>query len=62
MLKEKAGEVAGEIWNALNEHGDLTFTALKKVTKETNDNLYLGIGWLLREGKISNKTGRFYLE
>ena len=37
MLKEKAGVIAGQIWEALNE---------------TEGNLFLGLGWLLREDKI----------
>ena len=37
MFTEKVGELAGKIWQALNENG-----------KE----LYLGLGWLLREDKI----------
>jgi hypothetical protein len=30
MLKEKAGETAGKIWNALNESEGLTAKQLKK--------------------------------
>lgn len=62
MLKEKAGEVAGEIWNALNENGDLDLAGLKKATKETDKNLLIGLGWLLREGKVTSKDGKFCLE
>lgn len=61
MLKEKAGEVAGEIWNALNVKEGQNLKDLKKVTKETDVNLYLGLGWLLREGKISGEDGKFNL-
>jgi len=52
MLKEKAGDVAGAIWTALNELGALESKALKKVTKTTDKDLFLGLGWLLREDKI----------
>lgn len=53
MLTIKAGEVAGKIWNALNENGTLTGKELKKVCgKLTDKELYLGLGWLLREEKI----------
>ena len=52
MLKEKAGEVAGKIWNALNGTEGLTAKQLKKATKLTDKDLYLGLGWLLREDKL----------
>ena len=53
MLKEKAGETAGKIWNALNETEGLTAKQIKKATKLVDKDLYLGLGWLLREDKIS---------
>lgn len=53
MLKEKAGETAGKIWNALSESEGLTAKQLKKATKLVDKDLYLGLGWLLREDKIS---------
>ncbi len=55
MLKEKAGETAGKIWNALNETEGLTAKQIKKVTKLVDKDLFLGLGWLLRENKISTK-------
>ena len=33
MLKEKAGVIAGTIWNALNETEGMTAKQLKKATK-----------------------------
>lgn len=56
MLKAKAGVIAGEIWNALDgaEKNGLTGKEIKKATKlKTDKDLYLGLGWLLREDKIS---------
>ncbi len=53
MLKEKAGVVAGQIWNALNETEGLTQKQLKKEVKvKVDKDLFLGLGWLLREDKI----------
>ena len=53
MLEEKAGVIAGQIWQALNENGTQTTKALKKATKlKTEKELFLGLGWLLREDKI----------
>ena len=57
MLKEKAGVIAGNIWNALNENGQLTGKDLKKAAKLKNEkDLYLGLGWLLREDKIQAES------
>ncbi|MEG1563271.1 MAG: winged helix-turn-helix domain-containing protein [Bacteroides sp.] len=53
MLKEKAGLVAGQIWSALNGTNGLTAKQLKKATKLVDKDLFLGLGWLLREEKIS---------
>jgi hypothetical protein len=53
MLQEKAGEVAGKIWNALNETEGLTQKQIKKATKLVDKDLFLGLGWLLREDKVA---------
>lgn len=54
MINEKAGVIAGKIWNALNENGTLTGKDLKKAAGKLNDkDLYLGLGWLARENKIA---------
>lgn len=57
MLNEIAGEIAGKIWNALNENGQLTGKDLKKAAKLKNEkDLYIGLGWLLREDKIQAES------
>ena len=56
MITTKIGENAGLIWNAL-QGGTLTMKALKKATKLKNDELYLALGWLAREGKVSFTEG-----
>lgn len=53
MFKEKAGEIAGKIWTALNETEGMTAKQLKKATKLVDKDLFLGLGWLLREDKVS---------
>ena len=51
---EKAGELAGAIWNALNENGAMNAKDLKKAAKAKSEkDLYLGLGWLLREDKLN---------
>ncbi|MBQ2121347.1 MAG: winged helix-turn-helix domain-containing protein [Bacteroidaceae bacterium] len=53
MLQEIAGEIAGKIWVALSENGELTGKELKKVIKvKTEKEMFLGLGWLLREDKV----------
>jgi len=53
MLTEKAGVIAGQIWQALNENGKMTQKELKKVVKlKADKDLFLGLGWLLREDKV----------
>lgn len=53
MLTTKTGELAGAIWVALSEQGTLTGKELKKAAKIKSDkDLYLGLGWLLREDKV----------
>ena len=53
MFEEKTGAFAGKIWEALNEGGKLTGKELKKAAKlRTDKELYLGLGWLLREGNL----------
>ena len=52
MITEQAGEFAGRIWTALNETEGLTLKEIKTKTKLKEKELYLGLGWLLREDKI----------
>lgn len=55
MLKEKAGEIAGKIWTALNGTEGLTAKQLKKTAKLVDKDLFLGLGWLLREDKVATE-------
>ena len=59
MLQEKAGNIAGLIWNALSEaQAGLTFKQIKKTTKLAEKDFNLGLGWLLREDKVTvSETG-----
>ena len=53
-MNEKVGTIAGQIWNALNENGALNTKDLKKAAKvKTDKELFLGLGWLLREDKVT---------
>lgn len=47
------GTLAGAVWTALNENGALNTKDLKKAAKiKTDRDLYLALGWLLREDKV----------
>ena len=47
------GTLAGCVWTALNENGALNTKDLKKVAKiKTDKDLFLALGWLLREEKV----------
>ena len=51
---EKIGQNAGLVWGAL-QNGAQGLKALKKATKLKNEELYLALGWLAREGKLTFK-------
>lgn len=48
----KIGENAGLVWNSL-QNGAQEIKAIKKATKLKNEELYLALGWLAREGKLA---------
>jgi len=51
---ETVGTLAGAVWTALNENGALASKDLKKIAGLKSDKeLYLAMGWLLREDKIN---------
>ena len=53
MLKEKAGALAGQIWEALNGTEGLTQKQIKKAPKlKADKDFFLGRGGLLREDKV----------
>ena len=48
----KIGENAGLVWGAL-QNGAQGIKALKKKKKKKNEDLFLALGWLAREGKLT---------
>ena len=47
------GTLAGAVWSALNENGAMIAKDLKKAAKiKTDKDLFLALGWLLREDKL----------
>lgn len=52
-MQEKAGIIAGAIWSVLDQVESMSAKDLKKAVKlKTEKDLYLGLGWLLREDKL----------
>ena len=49
MLKEKAGEIAGKIWNALNGTEGLTAKQIKKATNQVSRQRLVFRSWLVVE-------------
>lgn len=56
-IEEKAGILAGKVWEFLNKNGESNEKEIMKGIKvRRSTELYLALGWLLREGKL-NETG-----
>ncbi len=65
MMKEKAGAIAGQIWEALNGTEGLTQKQIKKAAKlKADKEFFLGLGWLLREDKlvVSEVEGELFVK
>lgn len=53
-MNANVGNMAGAIWTALSENGAMNAKDLKKAAKiKTDKELYLAMGWLLREDKLN---------
>lgn len=53
MMITNVGSLAGAVWTALNENGAMAVKDLKKAAKIKNEkDLFLALGWLLREDKV----------
>ena len=56
------GTSAGKIWNTLNgSEKALTERELLSLTKLSGQSLYLGLGWLARQGKLESDGKGFKL-
>jgi len=59
---ENAGFKAGDVYNALATAGKaLTVAEIAKAAKISNEEVILGAGWLLKEGKIADNNGKIAL-
>jgi hypothetical protein len=55
-MKEKIGEIAGNIWQTLGKNGEINVVDLPRMLNQKSDVVYQGLGWLAREDKISYLT------
>jgi len=51
-MNDAIGEMAGNVWNTLNDKGNLTLARLKTALKADPFVLDAAIGWLAREDKV----------
>ena len=59
---ENAGFKAGDVYNALaTAQKALTVAEIAKAAKISNEEVILGAGWLLKEGKIAEAEGKIVL-
>jgi hypothetical protein len=47
------GEVAGKVWHALKENGEMSPAQLKKKTGTDDKTMWMALGWLAREDKVN---------
>jgi hypothetical protein len=58
-MTAKVGEIAGKVWHTLQNGGEMSVAQLKKATGTDDKTLWMALGWLAREDKLTfnqNKT------
>ncbi len=59
---DNAGFRAGDVYNALHDNeGAKSVEELEKLTGKTEVEVLLGVGWLLKEGKLKGEGGKVVL-
>jgi hypothetical protein len=53
MYIDDIGTAAGAIWGFLIEHGKVSLSSLEKGVDAPRNLVYMAIGWLAREGKVT---------
>jgi hypothetical protein len=51
-MNNSIGEMAGKVWTALDNNGEMTIAKIKNEIKADVFTLNAAIGWLAREGKL----------
>jgi hypothetical protein len=52
-LNEEIGRTAGDIWQYLDRNGEASALKLRSALRVPQSLLFLSLGWLCREGKVS---------
>lgn len=52
-MRDEIGAAAGVVWGVLDRDGELTLTALKDRAGLSDQMVFLALGWLAREGKLT---------
>jgi hypothetical protein len=52
-MQAEIGNAAGTIWRHLDQYGETSLAQLRRGTKLTDQLLFMGLGWLAREGKLT---------
>ena len=53
MLKSDIGINAGVIWQLLSNESELSIRQIGELTGYNDKNIYMALGWLSRENKVS---------
>jgi len=63
-MHEQIGEIAGRIWQLLEQRGEANIAQLSKLLKIKSAEAYQAVGWLAREGKIEyiERAGKTFIK
>lgn len=56
MKKEEIGQIAGDVWRYLDQHGETSTLKLRSALKVSQSALFLALGWLSREDQVTILT------
>jgi hypothetical protein len=51
-METEIGDAAGTIWQYLDKHGETTLSSLRQRVNLSEQIVFMGVGWLAREGKL----------
>lgn len=51
-MQERIGEVAGEVWDVLEDEGESSVSAIVKALDAPRSRVHMAVGWLAREDKL----------
>lgn len=51
-MKDRIGEIAGDVWDYLDNQGSSSFSAIADAVDAPRSKVSMAIGWLAREDKL----------